>query len=162
MAEKWRTCTRDKRYKISSRGRVLSLYQPGHPRVLKQTTGDKYPRVGIGGKMVRVHILVLEAFAGPRQPGQEARHLNDIKTDNRWPENLCWGTENQADAVHNGTHHQASKTHCGTCGLPYDKVNTYVTPDGRRDCRACKRRRKREANHPASLLPSPAAAPPSA
>ena len=38
----------------------------------------------------------------------------------------------------------AVKTHCGTCGEPYCLINTYFTPDGRRDCRACIRRRVRE------------------
>lgn len=51
-----------------------------------------------------VHRLVLEAFVGPRPEGQETRHLNGIRTDNR-PENLCWDThtENIADKVAHGT-----------------------------------------------------------
>ena len=36
-----------------------------------------------------------------------------------------------------------AKTNCGTCGEPYDLINTYVWR-GRRDCRACIRRRVRE------------------
>ena len=32
---------------------------------------------------------------------------------------------------------QAAKTHCPK-GHPYDEVNTYVTPNGRRNCRACR------------------------
>jgi hypothetical protein len=35
------------------------------------------------------------------------------------------------------------KTNCGTCGEPFDLFNTY-TYKGRRDCRACIRRRVRE------------------
>lgn len=34
----------------------------------------------------------------------------------------------------------AIKTHCPH-GHPYDEANTYVNPDGRRDCRACHRDR---------------------
>ena len=30
------------------------------------------------------------------------------------------------------------KTHCSTCGAEYDLLNTYVYPDGRRDCRNCR------------------------
>ena len=47
-----------------------------------------------------VHSLVLLAFAGERPADKPiTRHLNDIKTDNRWPENICYGTraENEAD-----------------------------------------------------------------
>jgi hypothetical protein len=35
------------------------------------------------------------------------------------------------------------KTHCSACGAEYDLINTY-TWHGRRDCRACIRRRVRE------------------
>jgi len=40
----------------------------------------------------------------------------------------AWGTqsENAADKVCNGRNHNAAKTHCGTCGLPYDKANTWL------------------------------------
>jgi len=44
------------------------------------------------------------AFVGPRPEGQQARHLNGIRNDNRLA-NLCWGTveENRADTVLHGT-----------------------------------------------------------
>lgn len=51
-----------------------------------------------------VHVLVLEAFIGPRPESMPCcRHLNDDKKDNRL-ENLCWGTyaENAADRIRNG------------------------------------------------------------
>jgi len=52
----------------------------------------------------RVHVLVCEAFHGPRPVGQEVRHLNGNKRDNR-AENLRWGTrdENVADMIRHGT-----------------------------------------------------------
>lgn len=51
-----------------------------------------------------VHQLVLEAFVGLREDGQEVRHLNGNRSDNRL-ENLAWGTkkENAADRVRHGT-----------------------------------------------------------
>ncbi len=59
-----------------------------------------------GGKRCNkfIHRLVLETFVGPCPTGQEARHLNDDKSDCRL-ENLCWGTpkENGEDKVRNGS-----------------------------------------------------------
>lgn len=55
------------------------------------------------GRSMDVHVLVLEAFAGPCPIGHEALHGNDIPDDNRLA-NLRWGTrsENLHDAVKNG------------------------------------------------------------
>ena len=51
-----------------------------------------------------VHVLVLEAFHGLAGAGQEARHLNGNRRDNR-AANLGWGTriENAADRLLHGT-----------------------------------------------------------
>jgi hypothetical protein len=86
-------------------------------RILKTPPdGTGYPQVNLYvlGKRTHttVHVLVLTAFAGPCPPGLEARHLNDVKTDNRWPENLCWGTrpENQGqDRLANGTSNRGER-----------------------------------------------------
>ena len=106
-------------YSVSSAGRVRS-----EARVISGTSG--YPRncpakflkpyagpsghlcVGLWTDRQRkhrfVHQLVLLAFNGPRQDGQEVRHKNGIPTDNR-EDNLEWGTrkENMADKVKHGT-----------------------------------------------------------
>lgn len=115
-------------YEVSNLGRVRSLdrdvviMMPGgwktasgrtvrhyRGKVLRQTIGDHgYPYVTLSNAGVQthhqVHVLMLTAFDRPRPPGQEGRHLNDIKTDNRWPGNLAWGTrkENFADRLRNG------------------------------------------------------------
>lgn len=54
-------------------------------------------------KRYAIQRLVLMTFVGPCPPGQQARHLNDIKTDNRLC-NLAWGTakQNCADRILNG------------------------------------------------------------
>src|SRR5262245_55405966 len=51
-----------------------------------------------------VHRLVLEACSEPPEAGQETRHLNGDRFDNRI-ENLAWGTraENTADRFRHGT-----------------------------------------------------------
>ena len=52
----------------------------------------------------RVHSIILKTFWGPPKRGQECRHLNGRKNDNRFA-NLCWGTrvENWGDRVIHGT-----------------------------------------------------------
>lgn len=54
-------------------------------------------------QMARVHVLVCEAWHGPRPLGHEASHRNDRKDDNR-PGNLAWETpeQNQARRHANG------------------------------------------------------------
>ena len=50
-----------------------------------------------------VHRLVLLAFVGPPQPGQECLHWDDSRSNNHLS-NLRWGTkgENTEDAIRNG------------------------------------------------------------
>jgi hypothetical protein len=82
-------------YEISDWGRVR--------RIVHQHRSGGYPAVtlsapGQATKRVRVHLLVLEAFRGPRPYRCEALHGNDIAYDNR-AVNLRWGSrrENLAD-----------------------------------------------------------------
>jgi hypothetical protein len=51
-----------------------------------------------------VHLLILETFVGPKQPGQQCRHL-DGSIRNNALSNLRWGTsaENMADKIAHGT-----------------------------------------------------------
>jgi len=90
-----------------------------------------------------IHHLVLEAFVGPRPPGTECCHRNDIKTDNRL-ENLRWDTSsaNMYDRVRNGIHPMSRKTHCKN-GHPFDAANTGIGQRGNRWCRQCNKDIKR-------------------
>lgn len=111
-------------YQVSDMGRVRSL-----DRYVKARTGklshyqgqvlrpypsgnNGYLTVQLPGGERRVHLLVLEAFAGPCPEGMEALHGPGGKLDNRWPENLCWGTrsENMLDKHRDGTMYQAKLT----------------------------------------------------
>jgi NUMOD4 motif len=71
--------------------------------------GDGYYRVNLSRlgavKSIPVHVIVLLTFAGPPEPGQQGRHGPGGRLDNRWPENLCWGTplENSDDKYRDGT-----------------------------------------------------------
>lgn len=69
--------------------------------------GHMVVHLGVDGRRlnVAVHRLVLLAFAGEPQPGQEACHRNGVASDNRL-DNLRWGTHasNNGDRVLHGTY----------------------------------------------------------
>lgn len=103
-------------YRVFEDGTVQSRYRRGcgtmtdQWRTLKPTRNVRYgfltvmlrsPESGIQRR--KVHHLVLEAFAGPRPPGAEGRHLDDNPTNNHIL-NLVWGThrQNMGDMARNG------------------------------------------------------------
>lgn len=147
-------------YEVSSWGRVRSLDRDVEyeGKMIRRRKGKILAQQSLKGGHLRVtlcregkrehrlvHRLVLEAFEGPCPEGHEALHWNDDPTDNRWPENLRWGTrsENTFDKVRNGRHYQARKTHCDN-GHEFTESNTYRRPsDGHRQCRTCKADRSR-------------------
>ena len=114
-------------------GRVLAPYalNKGHLSIGMSVDG----RV----RKMLVHRLVLMAFVGPCPPGMEACHNNGEPADNRLA-NLRWDSRraNSLDTVRHGTNRNAAKAAC-PLGHPYTADNTYVDPDGHRDCRICKR-----------------------
>jgi hypothetical protein len=104
-------------YEVGDLGHVRSLGRRKGTQgnlVLKPWLSG-YLRVGLSrdGKetVIFVHILVLEAFGGPRPGGQQARHGPGGKLDNRLV-NLCWGTrsENQMDRVRDGTSNRGERS----------------------------------------------------
>ena len=142
-------------YEVSSHGRVRSLdrreritgpkagFRWRRGRMIRlftmPSTGYLCVRLSRDGKVATrsVHSLVLEAFAGLCPPGQEACHGPGGQQDNRWPENLRWGTrsENTLDQIAQGTHHHSRKTKCPR-GHDYD----YVVPGtNHRQCKRCQR-----------------------
>jgi len=115
VTEEWRSCPRNVIYEVSSLGRVRSRdhmkwsgnagFTDVKGRVLKNSrSGNGYLMVSLGyGQKIAVHILVLEAFVGPRPLGKFCLHRNDDKDDNRL-DNLYYGTrsENNEDTYTNG------------------------------------------------------------
>lgn len=99
-----------------------------------------------------VHVLVLMAFVGPRPTGcDETRHLDGNPTNNHLG-NLRWAThqENVDDMLGHGTHRNARKTHC-IHGHEFTPANTYIRPDGNRDCKACAKSRQTKEDQAAYM-----------
>lgn len=68
-----------------------------------------------GRRNLAVHVLVAEAFHGPRPRGKHAAHDNGNKRDNA-ATNVLWKTpaENEADKVRHGTRQRGSMVHTAT------------------------------------------------
>jgi len=104
--ERWVPCVRSSRYAISSHGRVRTVrgnrWKPAGLCRLSNMGG--YPCVGINRQVTRVHILMLEAFVGPRPEGMVIRHL-DGNPENNHLSNIVYGThaENSLDACRHGS-----------------------------------------------------------
>lgn len=101
-------------YAIGSDGTPWGCRWPGGWRTIDGfTTNDGYHQIltCIEGKRkhVKAHVLVLEAFVGPRPSGMVGRHL-DGNSSNNLLANLAWGTpsENQQDSVRHGTSYGAT------------------------------------------------------
>lgn len=145
-------------YEVSSLGRVRSLPRPkghaGRPggAILKpgvQTNGYLIVTLARPGKRLTrtVHRLVLETFVGPRPKGEETRHLDGNKLNNRLS-NLTYGDHksNMEDVARHGTHRNTRKTHCDS-GHKFTPENTYTPPGTTwRDCIECQQ--IRDADRP--------------
>lgn len=162
MPETWRTVVGyEGYYEVSDWGRVQSLdrvvdgcsgssrHISGRVLASNVSGSGRYPTVTLWRENVSswraVHDIVLEAFVGPRPPGMEARHGDDIPT-HLWLENLSWGTrsDNMHDRVRNGRHHEARKTECVN-RHPFSVANTHIDKRGYRSCRKCHAARVRKA-----------------
>jgi hypothetical protein len=138
-------------YWISDCGRLMSIPRATTSGGLLKLRTDRFgyhlATLTLNGdqRIFRIHQLVIRAFDREPLPGEIVRHLNGDPADNRWPENICWGTmkENSADMVRHGRG-SIAKTHCPH-GHPYDAENTIIGSNGGRVCKICKREFGREA-----------------
>jgi len=102
--ENWRPVTTHPHYEVSDQGRVRNaaskILEPW-----KRTSIKSYATVSLypNKRTVHIHVLVAEAFIGPRPLGAIVCHLNDNREDDRLV-NIKWGTysSNYADSVRNG------------------------------------------------------------
>ena len=116
VTENWRPVPGHPGYEVSDVGRIRSYRnRQGHsadmPRLLSPAIVRGYRHIKLGrSRQTKVHILVLEAFVGPRPDGMVCRHLDGNPLNNRLS-NLRWGTpeENYADRHLHGTHNTGSR-----------------------------------------------------
>jgi HNH endonuclease len=94
---------------------------------------DGYGHFGFAGKVVRSHIYAYKLLVGPIPKGKELDHTCRNRACVN-PDHL----EPVTHIVNMGRGHWANATECKQ-GHPYDQQNTYVRPDGFRDCRECVR-----------------------
>ena len=91
----WEYVDEERLYMVSDQGQVMNVKSG---RVLKPIwTGKKrkqYATVVLHGKNCKIHLLVLEAFDGPRPEGMLGMHLDD-DTHNNTMDNLAWGTHEE-------------------------------------------------------------------
>jgi len=91
------------------RGWITVLGDIWRKMTMRSTTEGYHTVVLCDGKgkqkNARVHMLVLEAFIGPRPQGMVCRHFPDPDPTNNRVENLSWGTtkQNCQDKIVHGT-----------------------------------------------------------
>lgn len=168
-AEHWLPTPRIPGYEVSNFGNVRSVdrrvaFRDGRVRFYKgQPIKTKRARSTHAYRTVnlsvadctvtrQIHRLVAEAFLGPPEPEQVARHLNGNPANNH-VSNLAWGTDsdNMLDAVEHGTHVNARKDACPRLHLllrPNLIEGQFIR--GRRDCRSCALARAHCARNPAA------------
>lgn len=147
-------------YEVSDQGRVRSLdrvvFRLGgemklRGRVLSPSTGTGghlSVALSLSGQVTsrKVHRLVAEAFINNLGEFPCVLHWDDNPANNR-VENLRWGdfSDNMADRVRNGLHHNANKTHCKR-GHEFNPENTVHRKDRPRSrtCRECSREATKE------------------
>lgn len=91
-------------YFISNRGHVISAKRKRLKFATLQTSLDGYLRLGLHRKNFSIARLLLTAFSRSPISGEQARHKNGVRHDNR-TENLEWGTakDNADDRTRHGT-----------------------------------------------------------
>lgn len=96
-------------YRAGSDGTVWKVTPTGMKQIPQGKNAGGYMMVNLRrdkrGILVGAHRLVILAFRGPPNPGEECRHFPDRNPANNRIENLVWGTrsQNQLDRHAQGT-----------------------------------------------------------
>ena len=86
------------------------------------------------------HVILAEAFLGPRPDGAHVCHRDDNRLNNKIS-NLYYGTpaQNAQDAIRNGKHSNTNKTHCPWGHLlEPPNLASWELSRGQRKCLACR------------------------
>jgi len=102
-------------------------------------TPQGYGRLSFDGEPTYSHRLAYELFVGPIPQGLQIDHLCRNRACCN-PDHLepVSGAENLHRSAFTVASRNVRKTQCPQ-GHPYDDENTYVTPNGARGCRTCRR-----------------------
>jgi hypothetical protein len=146
-------------YEVSDLGRVRTV-ATGLIRTPQYEPESGYARYQLHKarrrRQWRAHVLVLEAFVGPRPtPEHEGCHDNGDPADNGLP-NLRWdtGSNNMLDVTRHGRNVLANREQCPR---EHDLAVPNLVPSSlpRRDCLACSRARGWIGNQVRKGLPKP-------
>lgn len=130
-------------YEVSDQGQVRRV---ADLVLMTQRINWRWPRWFVrltkdGVRSVQsVHVLVAEAFLGPRPEGHEVCH-NDGDRDNNCLTNLRYDTHsgNMLDAVSHGTHAMAHKKQCPRGHDIRDSKNVRTRNNKKTECLSCSR-----------------------
>lgn len=163
LAEAWAPISAAAGWEVSTAGRVRSVDRwivnclgrryLHRGRLLQAASSgtSRYAYVTVGGRVRRVHTIVLETFVGPRPEGAEGCHNDGNYLNNRLS-NLRWDTvsSNRLDTVRHGMHPLVLRTHCPLGHeLKAPNLRTKPLPSGRqsRQCLSCARALRRVHYH---------------
>lgn len=103
----------------------------------RSSQGPGYGQILLDGHKLMAHRFSYEMLVGPIPAGMEIDHLCRNM--------MCVNPSHLEPVTHRVNvlrgvvpHINGDKTHCKR-GHPFDEVNTYHAPSGRRACRACMR-----------------------
>lgn len=108
-----------------------------------------YGAFNLDGRTQKAHAMAYELVNGPVAPGLVLDHIchdpRGCSAREECPHRRCCNPAHleavapkRNAARDRSVNSRAEKTHCPQ-GHPYDGVNTYVSPRGRRNCRICMR-----------------------
>lgn len=95
----------DSHYEVSNCGRVRNSTTK---RLMPQYIDKQGYAYVLLPAQIYIHRLVVDEFD---QGIGVVRHVNDMRLDNRWPENICRGTikDNARDRIRNGLRRNGSR-----------------------------------------------------
>lgn len=138
MSERWENIPGFERYQVSDHGRVRNG-RTG--RILRPGARNGYQSVSLSregrGHTFTIHRLVATAFIPNPNGLPYVLHGDDNPSNNHF-KNLRWGNalDNARDRSSRGRSFKQNWTHCKN-GHEFTTKNTYIRPDGHRQCRSC-------------------------